>query len=157
MMSFRNLDAFLAHLATVPAAVKVAQKHGLEEGARLIEREAKDLIGQEYPGWEPLAESTVEEKRRLGYTGRDSATDPLYRTGELRASIQHRVDETSAQIGTDDPIAEYQEHGTTKMPPRPFMAPAAHRKGEAAANAIGKAVGHAVAGLRLPEPTNLNE
>jgi HK97 gp10 family phage protein len=152
MMSFRNLDAFLAHLATVPAAVRAAQKVGIEEGARLIQREAKDLIGQEYAGWPALADSTIEEKQRLGYVNRDSPTDPLYRTGELRASIQYRADETSAVIGTDDPIAEYQEFGTERIPPRPFMAPAAFRKGEAAANAIGKAVAHAVAGMRPPDP-----
>jgi phage gpG-like protein len=77
-----------------------------------------------------------------------SATDPLLRTGELRDSISHVVDGRRAVVGSDDPVAIYQETGTSRIPPRPFLSTAAVLVGEDAAKAIGAAVGNAVAGRR---------
>ena len=151
-----TLDGFVALLRTLPHAVKHAEHHGLERGAKLIEQEAKDLIGTEYAGWAVLAERTVSEKEAKGQTGRISGTDPLFATGEMRATISHHVEGHTALIGSPDQVAVYQEMGTNgssrggPIPPRPFLAPAAFRKGEAAAKAIGEAVGHAVAGKSLP-------
>lgn len=149
-MKSMTLDGFAAFLRTLPRTVAAAEHAGLEHGARLIEQEAKDLIGTAYAAWPDLAASTVAEKRAKGQTGRISATDPLFASGELRATIGHRVDGHTAIIGTPDEVGLYHEVGTSRMPPRPFLAPAAHRKGEAAANAIGAAVGHALAGNPPP-------
>ena len=137
---------FVAHLALVRAALPDAEKAGLDHAGHLIEQEAKDLIGTEYSGWPALADSTVARKSALGQTGRKSATDPLLATGELLHSVHHEVDGHKVIVGTPDPVGVFHEFGTSRMPPRPFLAPAAHRKGEAAANAIGAAVGHALAG-----------
>ena len=103
---------------------------GLEVCARLIEKTAKAEIGHyqpetgPFPTWAPLADSTMREKTRLGYVGRLSADDPLYRTGAMRDSIEHRTGELETEIGTDSEIAPYHEFGTAKMPPRPFLGPA---------------------------------
>ena len=145
-----SLGEFCTLLRTLPAEVRRAEKHGLEQGAVMIEREAKDLIGTEYPGWPALADVTVERKAAKGQTGRVSSTDPLYATGGLRNSIGYQVEGRTAIIGTPDEVGVYQELGTSRIPPRPFLAAAAVRKGEDAAKAIGKAVQHALAGLPLP-------
>ena len=83
---------------------------------------AKDLIGQEFPGWPPLAPSTIAEKTRLGYVGQVSATDPLLRTGSLRDSITFEVEELAVTVGSPEPVAAYQEFGTSRgIPPRPVF------------------------------------
>ncbi len=145
-MKSLTLDGFAKLLRTLPRSVAVAERVGLERGAVLIQEEAKDLIGQEYAGWPALAASTVALKEARGQTDRISATDPLFATGELRATISHTIEGRTAIIGTPDQVGVYMERGTSRVPPRPFLAPAAYRKGEAAANAIGHAVGLALAG-----------
>ena len=146
MRAFATPGAFAAHLRRVSQSLPHAEHVGLEAAATLVETEAKALIGQEGPFLQ-LAPSTVAEKRRLGYGGQVSATDPLLREGTLRDSISHMVEGRMAVVGSDDPVAIYQETGTSTIPPRPFLAGAAFRQGEAAANEIGRAVGNAVAGL----------
>ncbi len=116
---------------------------GLDLCAGLIEKTAKEEIGHyqaesgPFPSWAPLADSTVREKERLGYTGRLSADDPLLRTGEMRDSIEHRTGDMEAFIGTDSPIAPYHEFGTDKMPPRPFIGPALVKNKENIEKIIG--------------------
>ena len=85
--------------------------------------------------------------------GGDHAT-PWRRTGSLQSSIEHRSDATTAVVGSDDPVAVAQELGTSRIPPRPFLAPtaAAHAQGvahqvaAAVAGAIGTAIGDATKG-----------
>jgi len=45
-------------------------------------------------------------------------------TGQLRASIQHQVNEDSADIGTNVTYAEYLEYGTSRQRAQPFLRPA---------------------------------
>ena len=66
--------------------------------------------------------------------GEDHAA-PWLRTGKLRASITCEATDTAAVIGSSDPVAVYQELGTSAIPPRPFLA------GVAAAEADGIACG----------------
>lgn len=148
MKSFASPGAFAAHLRRVAQTIPAAEHAGLERGAAHVETIAKDLIGQQLTSWPALADSTVAEKQRLGFTGRLSATDPLLRTGEMRDSISHVVDGRRAVIGSDDPVAIYQETGTSRIPPRPFLSTAAVLGGEDVAKAIGLAVAQAVAGRR---------
>ena len=148
-MKTLTVGEFAVALRGVSSAVRKAEQHGLEEGAKLIKQEAKDLIGTEYAAWLALTDSTVARKAARGQTGRVSATDPLLATGELRATIGHQVDGNTAVIGTPDQVGVYQEFGTERIPPRPFLAPAAFRKGEAAAKGIGEAVQRALAGVTV--------
>lgn len=147
-----TLDGFIRRMVAARSALPAAETRGLRRGAELIAREAKDLIGTEYAGWVALADSTIAEKQRLGYAGHVSATDPLLRTGELRASIQVSAHGYEANVGTNDPVAEYQEFGTGRIPARPFMAPAAYRAGAHAARAAGLEVAHVIAGLPPSKP-----
>src|SRR5258708_5729701 len=86
--------------------------------------EAKGMIGHELAIWPPLAPSTIAQKKKLGYVGRISATDPLLRTGEMRDSIDGEAFGLTGIVGATDEKAVYHELGTAKMPPRRFLGPA---------------------------------
>ena len=135
----RTLQGVLQRHAEVKALA-------LRRVAEHVRDEAQALIGTEDESWPALADSTVEEKQRLGYTGRVSATDPLLRTGELRASIQvGEVTPERSVVGTDDPIAAFQEHGTSRIPPRPFIGTAVFREHDKILAVIGETL---TAGLK---------
>ena len=124
-----NLAEFTNALKGAAERMPAAREAGLRKAAEIVRDEAKALIGTEAEAWAPLADSTVEEKERLGFTGKVSSTDPLLRTGELPASIKvSEVTPEHAIVGTDDPIARYQEFGTDRIPPRPFIGTALHRE-----------------------------
>ena len=71
--------------------------------------------------WAPLAERTMKERVELGYT----PDDPLLRSGALRDSIGVTLTGTSAVVGSTADYAPDQELGAGRIPPRPFLAPAA--------------------------------
>ncbi len=108
------------------------------------------MIGNGVAEWPALASSTVAEKERLGYTGRLSATDPLYRTGELRISIKCDVEGHTVRFGSTDKVAPFQEHGTSRIPPRPFITATMHRDGHAAAHMVAGYT-MTIFGFRRPE------
>lgn len=99
---------------------------------------AAEYIGHEMPEWPPLAPSTVAEKERLGYTGQVSPTDPLLRTGEMRDSIKVEIAGLEIAIGSTNKTALYQEMGTSRIPPRPFLALAGKNSLEFAAEKLTK-------------------
>ena len=151
MRSFPTIEALLVHLARAPAEMHAAQRRGEQiAGAALVEH-AKDLIGQEQEAWPALADSTVEQKQRMGLTGRVSATDPLFARGELRASIADTVDHSGIVLGSTDPIAPFHEYGTSKMPPRPFIEPTMVKHGQEATETIAEHVVAALVGDRPPK------
>ena len=141
MPSFDSIPEFTRFLSTRRVVVREAEERGLKSAGRLLVETAKDLIGTEDPSWPPLADATVEEKERLGYVSQVSETDPLLRTGSLRASIVTQSQVTTlgrgaVEIGSNDPVAEWQEFGTRTIPPRPFIGTALFREGEAAAHRV---------------------
>jgi len=64
---------------------------------------------------------------------------PALRTGALRASITQAAQADRAVIASNSPIAVYQELGTVRLPPRPFLATGAHAHADDAARAIAAA------------------
>lgn len=121
------MSAFAAHLLTVAVAVEKAEHQILESAAVMVEKRAKEKIGeyQEQVGpfiaWPELAESTKADRAKQGYT----EDEPLLRSGEMRDSIEHTVQGNVAQIGSNSDIAVYQELGTEHIPPRSFLGGAA--------------------------------
>jgi HK97 gp10 family phage protein len=126
MKEFTSLGQFARHLATLEVAVALELRAGLDQVATAVKEKAKDEIGEyqkaigPFPAWAPLAESTVADRVAKGY----SPDEPLLRTGEMRDSIDKSVSGMEATIGSTSQIAVYQELGTDKIPPRPFLGPA---------------------------------
>ena len=58
---------------------------------------------------------------RFGSSMPRSEDDPLLRTGEFRDSIEHTVQDSVAQVGSNNDVAVYQELGTNRIPPRSFL------------------------------------
>lgn len=69
---------------------------------------------------------------------------PWWRTGALRASIDHASDGLIAAVGSVSAVAVAQEMGTSRVPPRPFLAPVAAERGAGLAGQVGAAVADAV-------------
>jgi hypothetical protein len=113
--------------------------------AQAVKRHIQETYG-DASKLQDLAESTQAERVRLGYT----PNDPLVRTGELlRDSIKIEYDSLGFRVGSEEPVAEYQEFGTARIPPRPAIA-----IGSAAAlpevEAIAGATMKAMTGNRRP-------
>ena len=142
MVEFKTLGDLALHFASLPAQQVIELQHGLEVCARKIEKTAKDEIGHyqdaagPFPAWAELADSTEQDKAAHGYP----VDAPLLRSGEMRDTITHEVHGLEAVIGSTDPKMVYHEFGTSKMPPRPVMGPAAFRNKDFVLKVIGKAV-----------------
>lgn len=128
MKSLTSLAALAAEMTVMAARIEHGQREALEEGAKVIEKEAKDVIGTYRYGWQQLAESTQASRTAAGH----SANDPLLVRGDLRDSIEHKVpDHYNAYVGSNSQIAVYQELGTKHAPPRSFLLGAAvHKEAE---------------------------
>ena len=128
--SFGSLTQLALHLGKVALAQHEMEKSALERCAKLVEKCAKEKVGEYQPeagpfaAWAALADSTVSDRERKGYPG----DEPLLRTGALRDSIGHTVQDSVAQVGSNSDIAVYQELGTRHMPPRSFLGGAAAEK-----------------------------
>ncbi len=154
MKHFSSFGAFAMHLIEREVAARFALHAGLEHVATKVEETAKSELGTyqpevgQFPAWQPLAQSTVDDRIAQGFP----ADEPLLRTGDLRESISHQVEGLEAAVGSTSDVALYQELGTMNMPPRPFLGPAAVRNERHMVRVLGAV---AVAGLAggevLPE------
>lgn len=128
MKEFASFGSFARHLAVTAVVGEEVTHHITEKAAKIIQEDAQKRIGeyQDYTGpfnaWAPLAESTQEDRVAKGFT----ADDPLLRTGELRDSIEVSAKGNEAVVGSVGDIALYQEVGTDRIPPRPFLGPAGY-------------------------------
>lgn len=112
-----SLGEFAASLMGMEAGYLLWEHEALERAGKIVEEEAKRVIGTYDYGWPQLADSTQEQRQSLGY----SANEPLLRKGDLRDSIEHTVDkfEHAVYIGSNSEIMVYQALGTSRgIPPR---------------------------------------
>lgn len=156
----------IAKLGEMTLAVKEAERLAMEKATRIVQREAKREIGHyqdqagQFVAWAGLADSTLADKDRKGY----GTPDPLLRTGNMRDSIERRVEQsgflgvTEGAVGSDSDIAVYQELGTfgphpgpngQHIPPRSFLGGAAFRKAEEVAEVLGSGVVAALVGDKV--------
>ncbi|TPG45704.1 hypothetical protein EAH89_26245 [Roseomonas nepalensis] len=133
-----SFAALALRLSRIGAVMGRAQQRGLDEAGRIVEVEARGMLGDyqpaipPFPRWADLKDSTIRDRLRRGFT----ANDPLLRSGELRDSIHHEVRGNTAFVFSRDINAGRHEFGTSKMPPRPFIGPALVRKLDEAGKAV---------------------
>jgi phage gpG-like protein len=151
MREFDSFGAFALHLLEREVATVVALHADLKMVAHKIEETAKEEIGHyqpevgPFPAWAPLAESTVADRVAQGY----SPDEPLLRTGDLRDSISSEVEGLEAAIGSTSDVALYQELGTSRIPPRPLLGPAAIRNERLMLTSLGAVMVNGIAGAKL--------
>ena len=131
MLEFNDISAFLTHMRTVATNLPAVEHRAVEAAAEMIRDEAKAELGtyqeQEGPllGWPELADSTKDDRVRLGYT----ENDPGLREGEMRESITCTARGNEAAVGSNDDKLVWFDQGTnTGQPPREVLARAAFRK-----------------------------
>jgi len=125
-----DLEQFAREMSSASASISIGLESGFRVIVKEIEEAAKEEIGVYQPAygpfdaWAPLAEVTKADRVRQGY----SEDEPLLRSGRLRDSIQSEVMGLAAIVGTKSDIGLWQEVGTDRIPPRPFIGPAYVRK-----------------------------
>lgn len=119
-----TLADFIARTMLAAETAEHAEHEALEHIGARVEETAKSLLGHEQDGWSELADYTLREKDRLSLP----SPSPLLRKGEhIRDTIEHHVEGNRVEIGSNSQVAQWQEEGTTKIPPRPFLSKAVVR------------------------------
>lgn len=137
-----DLDMFAREMSFASAKIAAEIEIGFHIIVKEIEETAKEEIGLYQPAvgpfeaWAPLAESTKADRVRTGYT----EDDPLERSGELKNSIESEVVGLAGIVGSKSEIGLWQEMGTDRIPPRPFIGPAYVRKIDPLMESIGRAI-----------------
>ncbi len=121
MSQFFDLISFAAELKAIDHDLEALGPHIVERACQIIQKKARATIGHEHDAWPDLAESTIRDKAAKGY----KTPAPLLRSGEMRDSIEYVVDGLQGSVGSNLEIAVYQELGTSRIPPRSFLASAA--------------------------------
>jgi phage gpG-like protein len=107
---------FVAKLKTIELEMHVLGPAIIAHACEMVAAEAKRVIGEGYPEWPALQPETLAHKMGKG---------PLLETGELRASIEWNSSGNEGAVGSNNDKAVWHELGTTKIPPRSFLAGAA--------------------------------
>jgi hypothetical protein len=148
MIELHGLLEMAAKLGEIALAQHEVEHHALEKAAKLVEKRAKEKIGeyQEQTGpfiaWPELADSTKEDRLKQRYT----ENDPGLRSGEMRDSIEHQVHTPEAHVGSDDDNLVWFELGTSKQPPRSVLGGAAVEKLPEILEIVGESATAALAG-----------
>lgn len=123
MKNFSSFQEFANYLNKGAASpINKAMEVGVHEAligiCVEIKEEVKRKFGVYQTGWKQLADSTQNQRERLGF----EPNNPLYMTGDLMDTIDYKViSPTMAVIGSTSPIMVYQELGTKNIPPRPVF------------------------------------
>ncbi len=113
------IEGFVAKLAGLAISVHEAEHAALERAARVVEVEAQAEIAH------------------------------LGGTGDLCDSIERTVTGREAYIGSNSEVAEYQELGTSRIPPRGFLGSALVNKTDEVVKIVGEGVAGALIGREL--------
>lgn len=151
-----SIMGFAAKLAELAIATDEVAEKSLTAAAKIVQREAKHEIGKyqgaagPFAGWSELADSTKVDRLRQGYT----ENDPELRDGMMRDSIEFTVETDlagggEAEVGSDMEIFEFQELGTSKMPPRSILGSALVHKTDEVVTIIGASTYGALTGQQV--------
>src|SRR5258708_39122866 len=121
-----SIPEFILELKMMERDMELLPKAIAARACAMIAQQAKAQIGKEHEEWPPLAESTIADKQHHGF----ATPKPLLRTGSLRDSIEFTVwghgGYAEGEVGSDGPRVPYHEFGTSRIPPRPVLWPAAN-------------------------------
>lgn len=131
-----SIPEFLITIVRVKGTLAEMHHSALECAGQIVETEAKRVIGTYDYNWVELADATKEDRVSQGFP----ENEPLLRTGEMRDSIEHRVEGDTVHIGSDNDKAVWQELGTVTIPPRSFLKGAVEHKLAEIEEAIGRTV-----------------
>jgi HK97 gp10 family phage protein len=112
-MTVYSLLGMAAKLHAIEADMKLTTEQIVAQACAMIAEEARKVLGTYDLGWVSLRPETIAHKMR--------GDSPLLETGKLRGSIQWNASGNEGYVGTNDPVAQYHEFGTSKMPARPFL------------------------------------
>ncbi len=132
-MSFSSFAALGTAIAGLAVELDRHAHEAMEEGCQILEDSAKGALGDPaYPfGWPRLSQATIDKH----------GDTPLLDTGEMKESIKHTVVSShEGYVGTNSTYAKYQEFGTSKIPPRPFLGGAIHAKRDEVVKCFGHAI-----------------
>ena len=141
-----SVEALARVLVATAVTWRVERKHILSAVGKQLTKDMRGQIGHYQAGvgnyleWAELAESTEDEKARVGAP----PDAPLLRFGDLLKSFRYSVEGEELYAGSIDPVMEYHEFGTSKMPPRSVVGPALLKNIETIKNLMGYAVVDAV-------------
>jgi phage gpG-like protein len=114
---FSSILDFVGKLERIDDEMQEASAGIIAKACEMVCTEAKHVLGTHDYNWPALKPETIARK----ITG-DS---PLLETGEMRDSIEWNADEHEGHVGSNDDKAVWQELGTSRIPPRSFLAGAA--------------------------------
>ena len=138
-MSFSPFAGLAAAITGMGVELEHHMLGSMEEACKMIEDDAKDAIGTYRYGWPPLGEAAVAKH----------GDTPLLDTGALKDSIQHTVvSPHEGYVGTNVEYAKYQEFGTSKISPRPFLGGAVEAKSAEFVECFGKAIKATIEGKK---------
>jgi phage gpG-like protein len=112
-----TLLGFIAEIPAIQRDVEAAGPKIIEKACKIVQARAKKTLGTNLASWVQLAAGTIADKQRQGFP----TPKPLLRTGKMRDSIEYVVHGNEGAVGSNDPVAVFQELGTSRMPPRSFL------------------------------------
>ncbi len=141
-MTALTLGEFAVQMTNAAGAMVYAEHRALERATQMVQVEAKRVMGTYDYGWVPLAQATVDDRLRQGF----SPDEPLLRTGELRDSIERTIVSGEGYVGSNSMVAVWQELGTKNIPPRSFLMGAAVAETPAILEVVGREAEAAIMG-----------
>jgi hypothetical protein len=138
-----SILGFVEQLREIEHDMKEVEAAIVRQACIMVATEAKRVIGTYDYGWPSLAESTLAKK---------AADTPLLETGEMRDSIEWNAHGNEGHVGSNNDKAVWQELGTSRIPPRSFLAGALHHEAPEIVKMAGKAVHAVVAGKGMHSP-----
>jgi phage gpG-like protein len=140
-MTVYSLLQMAAKFHAIEADMKIVTEEIVAQACAMVAEEARRVLGTHDYGWVDLKPETIARKMR--------GDTPLLETGAMRASIQWNASDNEGYVGSNSDIAVYQELGTSRIPPRPFLSGAAIAMEAKIHKMAGRAVMAVLAGKGL--------
>jgi len=147
-MGIMNLAQAAARMAAAEADLEAARGPMIATACMMVAEKSRGLLGHPNEHWAPLKPETIAHKGGLDM--------PLLNKGNLRSSIEWNADGNHGYVGSNSDVAVAQECGTSRIPPRSFLALAAQEEGPAVAKMMSKVIGAALGG-RLATGSRVSE